>query len=125
MSSVQVADQTFVAARAEDVAALVSDTRRWRAWFPGLTVTVQEDRAEKGVRWVVGGQLQGTMEVWLEPMLDGVVLHYFLHAEPTGGVQEPSTHRRRVLGKQMSFEIKALLEAGRAAGEPPVPGLRS
>ena len=24
------------------------------------------------------------MEIWLEPSLDGVILHYFLHAEPTG-----------------------------------------
>ena len=24
------------------------------------------------------------MEVWLEPSLDGVILHYFLHAEPAG-----------------------------------------
>ena len=30
------------------------------------------------------GALTGTMEVWLQPALDGVILHYFLHAEPSG-----------------------------------------
>ncbi|KIQ16195.1 polyketide cyclase / dehydrase and lipid transport [Rhodococcus sp. Leaf7] len=123
MSSVQIADQTFLAAPASDVAELVGDTRRQRSWFPGLTLTVQEDRGEKGIRWTVAGELTGTMEVWLEPMLDGVVLHYFLHAEPVG-VSTPDAHRRRVAGKTMSFEIKALLERGRAAGEPPVRAVR-
>ncbi|MGB7363174.1 MAG: polyketide cyclase / dehydrase and lipid transport [Rhodococcus sp. (in: high G+C Gram-positive bacteria)] len=136
MSSVQIADQTFVAAPAAAVAALVSDTRRWPSWFSGLTLTVQEDRAEKGIRWAVSGELHGTMEVWLEPMLDGVVMHYFLHADPlhsnplhsnplhSNPKGDPgsasSAHRRRVAGKAMSFEIKASLEQGRAVGESPV-----
>ena len=30
------------------------------------------------------GALVGTMEVWLEPMLDGTLLHYFLRADPAG-----------------------------------------
>lgn len=54
------------------------------ALVPDLALTVVEDRAEKGMRWAVAGPLTGTMEIWLEPVLDGVVLHYFLHAEPSG-----------------------------------------
>jgi hypothetical protein len=45
---------------------------------------VIEDRGPAGQRWTVAGPLTGTMEVWLEPVMDGVLLHYFLHAEPSG-----------------------------------------
>ena len=61
---------------------------------------------------------------WLEKVLDGVVLHYFMHAEPAGAAawQLPKmnlpamNHRRRVAGKEMAFEIKQKLEAGRPVG---------
>ncbi|MBF6330194.1 polyketide cyclase / dehydrase and lipid transport [Nocardia transvalensis] len=127
MSSVQVADQTFVAAPGARVAEVLADRGRWRRWWPDLTLEVREDRGDKGIRWVVRGALTGTMEVWLEPCLDGVILHYFLHAEPQGAAtlsmrELMAVNRaRRVAGKKMSFEVKARLEAGRAAGVPPAP----
>ncbi|WP_070378834.1 polyketide cyclase / dehydrase and lipid transport [Rhodococcus sp. WMMA185] len=123
MSSIQVADQTFIAAPPQRVAAAIAPRSRWRRWWPDLTLAVREDRAEKGIRWTVEGPLTGTMEVWLEPVMDGVVVHYFLHAEPapTGGSPDLAVlnRRRRVEGKVMSFEVKKELEAGRLAGEPP------
>jgi hypothetical protein len=87
-------------------------------------LTVVEDRGDKGHRWTVAGALIGTMEVWLEPVLDGVVLHYFLHAEPSGAAAwqlakmnlAKMNHRRRVAGKNMSFEVKRKLEATRPVG---------
>ncbi|WP_280275425.1 polyketide cyclase / dehydrase and lipid transport [Nocardia wallacei] len=125
MSTVQVADQTFVAAPGTAVAEVLSDRGRWRLWWPDLTLDVREDRGDKGFRWTVAGPMDGTMEVWLEPCLDGVILHYFLHAEP-GDASRLSqrdmaalNRARRVAGKKMSFEIKARLEAGRAAGIAP------
>ncbi|WP_280376724.1 polyketide cyclase / dehydrase and lipid transport [Nocardia wallacei] len=125
MSTVQVADQTFVAAPGTAVAEVLSDRGRWRLWWPDLTLDVREDRGDKGIRWTVEGPMDGTMEVWLEPCLDGVILHYFLHAEP-GDASRLSARdlaalnrARRVAGKKMSFEIKARLEAGRAAGTAP------
>ncbi|BCK57085.1 polyketide cyclase / dehydrase and lipid transport [Nocardia wallacei] len=125
MSTVQVADQTFVAAPGTAVAEVLSDRGRWRLWWPDLTLDVREDRGDKGIRWTVAGPMDGTMEVWLEPCLDGVILHYFLHAEP-GDASRLSARdlaalnrARRVAGKKMSFEIKARLEAGRAAGTAP------
>jgi hypothetical protein len=127
MSSIQVADETFVAASPAAVGRAVGDRASWRRWFADLLLEVVEDRADKGVRWTVTGRVTGTMEIWLEPVLDGVVLHYFLHAEPTG-VQPAElvkldlagmTHRRRVAGKRMSFEIKNVLEAGRPVGVAP------
>ena len=128
VSSIQVADQTFVAAAPAKVASRLSVPARWRAWWPDLVLGVREDRAEKGVRWTVAGPLTGTMEVWLEPVLDGTVLHYFLHAEPTGVAPEAlasldlagMNHARRLAGKVMAFELKKQLEAGRPAGEAPV-----
>ena len=123
MHSIQVADETFVAAAGAKVGAAIADPARWRRWWPDLRLDVVEDRADKGIRWTVAGPLTGTMEIWLEPMLDGVILHYFLHAEPAGGAAGMDlaalTHQRRVAGKRMSFEIKNELEAGRPVGSAP------
>lgn len=121
--SIQIADETFVAADPAAVGCAVSDRGAWRRWFPDLALTVVEDRAEKGMRWTVAGPMSGTMEIWLEPVLDGVVLHYFLHAEPAGGQPAANlarmTHQRRVAGKRMAFEIKNRLDAARPVGVAP------
>lgn len=127
MSSIQVADQTFIAAPPARIAAALAQPRRWRTWWPDLALTVQEDRAEKGIRWAVTGPLQGTMEVWIEPSLDGGIVHYFLHCEPAGIAPDRvgeldlagMNRARRVAGKKMTFDVKAELDGGRAAGEPP------
>jgi hypothetical protein len=128
MNSIQIADQTFVAADPAEVGGAVSDPASWRRWWPDLRLTVIEDRADKGHRWTVAGALTGTMEIWLEPVLDGVVLHYFLHAEPSGVAAwqlakmnlAKMNHRRRVAGKNMAFEVKQRLEAARPVGLPPL-----
>src|SRR5690242_14833381 len=128
MNSIQIADETFVAADPVEVGKAVGDAASWRRWWPDLLLTVVEDRAGAGHRWTVAGALTGTMEVWLEPVLDGVVLHYFLHAEPSGVAAwqlaklnlPKMTHRRRVAGKKMAFEIKTTLERSRAVGSPVV-----
>lgn len=127
MNSIQVADETFVAAPGAQVGAVVCDPSNWSRWWPDLQLRLVEDRADKGVRWTVAGPLTGTMEIWLEPMLDGVLLHYFLHAEPTGvtGRQlarmnlAKLVHRRRVAGKRMAFEVKGRLERSRPVGVAP------
>ncbi|MGV9679401.1 polyketide cyclase / dehydrase and lipid transport [Nocardia sp. NPDC003482] len=127
MTSIQVADQTFVAAPGAEVAPVLGDRDAWRRWWPDLTLSVREDRADKGIRWTVDGALTGTMEVWLEPCLDGVIMHYFLHAEPLAAANlspralAAANRARRVAGRKMSFEVKARLEAGRPAGVTPVP----
>src|SRR5690348_3216072 len=124
MNSVQIADETFICADPADVGRAVADLANWRRWTPDLRLTVIEDRAEKGQRWTVAGALTGTMEIWLEEVLDGVILHYFLHAEPAGVAAwelakmdlAKMNHQRRVAGKVMSFEIKRRLEASRPIG---------
>ena len=128
MYSIQIADQTFVAADGARVGAALADRSSWRRWWPDLRLEVVEDRADKGIRWAVTGALTGTMEIWLEPSLDGVVLHYFLHAEPTGAAAwqlakrnlAKMTHRRRVAAKKMAFEVKRTAERSRPVGVSPV-----
>ena len=123
--TIQIADETFVAADPATVGRAVGDRASWRRWFPDLLLEVVEDRADKGVRWTTAGPLTGTMEIWLEPVLDGVVLHYFLHAEPTGNAGTAKinaaklNHQRRVAGKRMAFEVKNRLEASRPVGLAP------
>jgi len=127
MYTIQIADETFVAADPAVVGRAVADPASWRRWWPDLRLEVVEDRADKGVRWTVTGRLAGTMEIWLEPVLDGVLLHYFLHAEPTGVAAwqlakmnlAKVTHQRRVAGKRMAFEVKAALDASRPVGLAP------
>lgn len=126
VTSIQVADETFVAAAPSLAAEAVGDQGNWRRWWPDLRLGVIEDRGAQGVRWTVDGPLVGSMEVWCEPVLDGFTLHYFLHAEPvdTGagawdadGLAD-ANRRRRAAGRAMSFEVKARLESGRVVGGP-------
>ncbi|MFI9403871.1 polyketide cyclase / dehydrase and lipid transport [Nocardia sp. NPDC052316] len=123
MSTIQVADQTFVAAPGTAVADILAAPNNWRRWWPDLTLVVREDRGDKGIRWTVSGALDGTMEVWLQPALDGVIVHYFLHAEPQSALPASraaaANRARRVAGRNMSFELKSRLEAGRPAGVAP------
>ncbi|KAA8962656.1 polyketide cyclase / dehydrase and lipid transport [Mycobacterium sp.] len=127
MHSVQIADETFVAADPARVGAAVADPPGWRRWWPDLRLEVVEERGDKGIRWAVTGPLTGTMEIWLEPLLDGVLLHYFLHAEPSGVSAwqlsrmnlAAMIHRRRVAAKKMAFEVKEALERSRPIGVSP------
>lgn len=124
MNSIQIADETFVCADPADVGGLIADPANWRRWWPDLRLTVVEDRGPAGHRWTITGALTGTMEVWLEAVMDGVVLHYFVHAEPSGAAAWELTrmdlpkmnHRRRVAGKDMAFEVKRTLESTRPVG---------
>jgi hypothetical protein len=124
MNSIQVADETFVCADPVDVGKAVADPASWRRWWPDLRLSVVEDRGPAGQRWTVSGALTGTMEIWLEPSFDGVILHYFLHAEPAGiaafelaKMNLPKlVHKRRVAGKDMAFELKRKLEEKRPVG---------
>lgn len=122
MSSVQIADQTFVAAAPSLTGELVANPASWREWWPDLRLTVREERGAQGVRWSIAGALSGTMEVWIEPALDGGILHYFLHAEPVSAVSGAKLNALRqacrIAGTRMAFAVKATAEQGRAPGSP-------
>ncbi|SHK86344.1 hypothetical protein SAMN05443637_113121 [Pseudonocardia thermophila] len=131
MPSVDVVDETFLAVPPAVVAAEFADPARWRVLWPDLDLEVAAARGVEGLRWTVSGALVGSMEVWLEPVLDGTVLHYFLRADPPGpdGTPQPLPPRRGAAvaaerqraAKAIAFALKARLEGDRAPGEPPRP----
>jgi hypothetical protein len=118
-------DETFVVAEPATVAAAVHDPQRWRRWWPELELAVFADRGVQGVRWNVTGALAGSMEIWLEPFGDGVILHYYLRANPAGAPHRSARravaegHRRQRATKRIFWALKDELEGGRRPGEPP------
>jgi hypothetical protein len=125
MPALEMVDESFVAAPPAQVAAALSGQRRWRRWWPDLALTVVADRGELGLRWAMAGALHGTLEMWLEPVLDGTVLHQILHAELPGARPREladQQRRRRLAAKAIAFELKATLEGARPPGEPPGTG---
>lgn len=92
MPQIDVIDSTWVPSLPAAVAVEVADPHRWAQWWPGLRLQVHEDRGDKGVRWLVPAGsdgaatgLAGSAEVWLQPMFDGVVAHFFLRLDPVAG----------------------------------------
>ena len=127
MTRVDLVDETFVVAAPAAVAAAVHDTSRWTQWWPDLTLSIFQDRGEQGIRWNVAGALAGSMEVWLEPYGDGVIVHYYLRAEqPPGRASRPArprasareVRRRALAAKRAFWGMKDDLEGGRPPGEP-------
>jgi hypothetical protein len=120
---VDIVDETFLVVPPKIVASAFADPGGWRRYWPDLTLSVYLDRGDEGLRWTVRGALVGTMEVWLEPMLDGTLLHYFLRAEPAGPLAQRDVdrerRRRQVAAKRIALELKSVLEEGRAPGCPP------
>lgn len=124
MASVDVVDETFLAVPPSVVAAAFAAPSSWRSFWPDLELDVYADRGDEGLRWTVGGALVGTMEIWLEPMLDGTLVHYFLRADPPAGSLTPRTalrevQRRQLAAKSVALGLKLTLEDGRPAGCPP------
>lgn len=124
--ALDVVDETFLAVPPKIVAAAFADPVAWDRYWPDLVLDVYRDRGDEGLRWTVRGALVGTMEVWLEPVLDGTLLHYFLRATPAvplraRGLRRELDRRARA-AKRIAFGLKEILEDGREPGVPPVPG---
>nr|WP_141978276.1 polyketide cyclase / dehydrase and lipid transport [Saccharothrix saharensis] len=122
--SVDVVDETFLAVPPAVVAAAFAPPGAWAEFWPDLSLEVYADRGAEGLRWTVAGALVGTMEVWLEPVLDGTLLHYFLRADLPGDASDKRTRRevrrRQLAAKRVSLGLKLILEDGRPPGVPPV-----
>lgn len=124
MGSIHIADQAFIVGDGAGVREELGDPERWHRWWPDLQLEVLADRGEAGIRFSCRGGVVGSMELWLEPALDGVIVHYFLDGEPPGGpidyrAAAPIIRQRRVQARVAMAEAKARLEAGRAPGVPP------
>ncbi len=96
--------------------------RRWRQWWPDLTLTVVRDRGPAGLVWAVRGPLDGEMEIWLEPVADGVVLHYLVRADAADPRPDRLRERRTRAWKRHAHLLKDELEAGREPGRAPAGG---
>jgi hypothetical protein len=100
--AIDVVDSTWFAGRPAAVAAIVAEPANWRRWWPSLDLAVDEWRGEKGMRWTVrsvagrGAGLAGTAEVWLEPMHEGVVAHFFLRLDAADGRPVPRGRGERI-----------------------------
>ncbi|MBI3685816.1 MAG: polyketide cyclase / dehydrase and lipid transport [Actinobacteria bacterium] len=137
MPQLDLVDETFVVADPGTLASIIHEVDRWRRWWPDLRLSVFEDRAERGIRWNVAGalsgsSLSGSMEVWLEPFGDGVIVHYFLRADFLRASQStrPAFPSRRAVReihgwqrrtKRIFWSLKDEVEEGRPAGEPRSP----
>lgn len=106
---IDVIDSTWIAAQPAAIAELVGDSANWRRWWPGLELVASERRGAKGMRWTVNGirgagsvdlagsaDLAGTAEVWLQPMFDGVVAHFFLRLDAAPGCRLSARRARAV-----------------------------
>ncbi len=134
MPAVDLVDETFVVADRALLATIVSDPRRWRVWWPDLELTVFMDRGLDGIRWSATGASVGSLEIWLEVVGDGVLVHHYARLDPV----ERTTGRPRALPtdaagwrraarararhatawKRDVWALKDELEAGRAVGTP-------
>ncbi|NKQ52995.1 polyketide cyclase / dehydrase and lipid transport [Amycolatopsis sp. K13G38] len=122
--AIDLVDETFLAVPPSTIAAAFADPAAWRRYWPDLTLEVYTDRGDAGLRWTVKGALVGTMEVWLEPVLDGTLLHYFLRATPVPTPARPrdlmrERDRRARAAKAIALGLKEVLEDGREPGVPP------
>jgi hypothetical protein len=93
---VDVVDDTFVRAAPPTIREALGGPEVWASLWPHLRLTVARDRGDKGWRWTVTGQVEGDMEVWIEPWWDGAIVHHYM-----GGVGMPGApadvQRRHVL----------------------------
>ena len=121
MAAVDVVDETFLAVPPEVVAAVFARPESWRRYWPDLRLDLYADRGAEGCRWTVTGALTGTMEVWLEAVLDGTVLHYFLRAETSLPPRQAQklAGQRQLAAKTLALDLKQVLEDGRPPGVAP------
>ena len=126
--AIDLVDDTFVSAAPRLVAELVADPASWALWWPDLQLTTTRDRGLKGRQWRVGGALRGTGEIWLEPWRDGVLVHFYLRAEPaavtagwTPAAMGRERRRRAQQWKRAVHALKDSLERGRQPGEAAAP----
>jgi hypothetical protein len=131
--AVDLVDETFVVVDRPTLAAVVADPASWRRWWPELELTVFMDRGLDGIRWSATGAWAGSLEIWLEEVADGVLVHHYARLDPCGrdGTVQPeptgpagwrraarARAARARAWKRSVWALKDELERGRPVGEP-------
>jgi len=122
---VDLIDETFIVCTPEQIAVVVHEPQRWAGWWPDLTLSVFMDRGLSGIRWSATGDPAGSVEIWLEPIGDGVLVHHYLRLDPVG--IDPSERRAQRRGvreraeracrwKKQVWALKDELEGDRTPG---------
>lgn len=132
--------KAFIAARPETVGGALHDRSAWPLWWPGLSLSLTEDRAERGLRFAAHGRLRvparacfrierrkavevrGIAEVWLEPVRDGVLMHSYLRVDPVRAIGNRRLRRAAAgwvrASAQLGWRYKDALEGERPVGMP-------
>jgi hypothetical protein len=119
MGHLDLSVDLFVVASPERVAGAVHDRSHWGRWWPDLELTVTEDRGTRGLRWATAGAVVGSAELWVEPALDGAVLHWYLRGEAHRDAGVRKVTRRRAAWLRVATGLKDQLEGGRPPGVKP------
>jgi len=100
----------------------VADPQLWQQWWPTLNLTVTRARGLKGWQWQADARagikpaLAGSVELWLEPLAGGVLLHHYVRLDPVDGRILPRRRRARLerkfgwQGKRVFWRLKDDLE---------------
>ncbi len=122
--ALELVDETFVVARPVELGRLVHDPRRWREWWPDLVLTTFMDRGDLGIRWsAAGARWTGSVEIWLEAVAGGVLLHHYQRLDPTRATVLTARELRRARAdrarswKTHAFAVKDALEGDRRPGD--------
>jgi hypothetical protein len=117
---IDLIDETWIGVPLPAVAGAVADPANWRRWWPDFELEVDELRGPLGVRWWVRStgkpKMAGSMEIWLEPSHEGVILHFFLRLDPAGSRLSPRRgfklkREQELRAKRTFFGLKDGLEA--------------
>ncbi len=114
MPTVDIGDETYVAVPPAQLAAQLTAPALLAAWFPRLSLDVFMDRGEDGTRWSISGEVDGSLEVWLEPMGRGTLVHWFVRGEPSASRGDVARRYVDLLNARM-FAFKDQAEAAATA----------
>lgn len=109
-----IAQEMYVRRDPAVLAGVVADPAVWRGWWPDLQLETTRDRGVEGRCWRVSGPVSGEMEIWLEPVAAGTVVHWFVRAQAAPGRRRYARRwqRRAVLVWQAQlFAVKDRLES--------------
>ena len=126
VASFHIADDTFIVADPSVMAELVTDPARITLWWPHMNLVVTKDRKALGRHWQVDGrwanvEWTGSMEMWLEPKLDGVIVHHYVRWDSVGRAPDHRkmsrlARRYATWWKGQVLALKDEVEFGRTLG---------